>query len=474
MSNALWTAAEAAAATGGQTSGDWSVTGVSIDTRTLEPGDLFVALVGDNSDGHAYLEMAFEKGAAAALVAAGSIEKEDRRYLIVEDTLDGLVALGKAARARTAGRIMAVTGSVGKTSTKEALRAIFEKQGRTHASVASYNNHWGVPLTLARMPRDTEWAIFEIGMNHAGEITPLSKMVQPHAAMVTNVEAAHIAHFNSIEEIADAKGEIFVGLIDGGTAVINFDNPHYARLRTHAEKGGAGKIVGFGTKDGADTHLEKQALHATCSCISASICGQPMTYKLGTPGAHVVMNSLGILSLVQAVGGDLAMAGLALADIKAGKGRGARHLVDDGVRKFLLIDESYNANPTSMKAAFAALAGSKVEGTGVRVAVLGDMLELGEDSEALHAGLHEALEAEAIDRVYTCGPHMKSLSKALPPHMRGAHRETSAKLLDAVAENIHDGDAVMVKGSLGSKMGLIVDGLLALDGGQSDIQQVGN
>ncbi|MDF1626927.1 MAG: UDP-N-acetylmuramoylalanyl-D-glutamyl-2,6-diaminopimelate--D-alanyl-D-alanine ligase [Parvibaculaceae bacterium] len=462
MSTALWTAKEAALATNGKVGGDWIANGVSIDTRTLQPGDLFVALKGDHSDGHAHVEAALAKGAVAALVSQEVAGVAGEKLLHVDDTLAGLVALGRAARARTQAKVMAVTGSVGKTSTKEALLDIFKMQGRTHASVASYNNHWGVPLTLARMPADTEWAIYEIGMNHPGEILPLVKMVEPHAVMITNVEPVHLAQFDSVEQIADAKAEIFDGLLPGGAAVLNFDNPHFARLKARAVAAGVQRIVSFGVSDGADVHLARSALHPTCSCISAEICGQGMTYKLATPGQHVVMNSLGILGLVQAVGGDLAMAGMALASIQAPKGRGARHVVRAGDRQFLVIDESYNANPASVKAAFATLAQAHVEKGAHRIAVLGDMLELGADEIQMHRDLAGAIEAAEIDRVYACGPLMRALYEVLPANHQGGYAENSEMLLPLLARKLGQGDAVMIKGSFGSRMGLVVEGLLAL------------
>lgn len=463
MSDALWTASDAAIATGGRAVGDWAATGVSIDTRTLELGELFVALTGDNSDGHAHVVHAIANGACAAMVSHPVEGVAEDALLIVEDTLEALNALGAAARARTNAKVAAITGSVGKTSTKDALRTIFEAQGPTHASVASYNNHWGVPLTLARMPAETEWAIFEIGMNHPGEIVPLVKAVQPDVVMVTTVEPAHIAHFKNVEEIADAKAEIFEGLKPGGTAILNFDNPHYERLRARAEVCGVDHIVAFGEGEGADIQLEKVALHASCSCISATVMGQPITYKSGVPGRHIVQNSLGVLGVVSALGGDLALAGMSLATLTAPKGRGARHVVRGDERQFLVVDESYNANPASMQAALATLAKCDVSGSGQRIAVLGDMLELGADEEELHRELLKPIVDAKIDCVFACGPLMASLYDALPFNLKGGYAVQSKDLLPVVVAKVRDGDAVMIKGSLGSRMGLIVDGLLSLE-----------
>jgi len=462
MSNALWTSRDAAQATQGVVKSDWSAVGVSIDTRTLDLGDLFVALVGDHSDGHAHVKDALANGAAAAMVSQACEGVSDEGLLCVGDTLEGLQALGRAARARTDAKIVAVTGSVGKTSTKDALRTILEAQGRAHGSVASYNNHWGVPLTLARMPADTDWGIFEIGMNHSGEITPLSKMVQPDVAIVTTVEPVHLAHFASVEAIADAKAEIFDGLKPGGTAILNADNPHFDRLQSRAMAGGAGRVIAFGKSEKADARLEKIALHPNCSCVSASICGEAITYKLGVPGEHHVMNSLAILSAVYALGADLALAGLALASLSAPKGRGERHLVQAEDRQFLVVDESYNANPASMRAAIATLGAAEVQRSGRRIAVLGDMLELGADEVSLHRGLSGPLRDAKIDSVYACGPLTQSLYDDLPVEARAGYTVDSQALLDQLALEVRDGDVVMIKGSLGSRMGLIVEGLLAL------------
>ena len=471
MTTPLWTKADVISATGGEAiGGEWNASGVSIDSRTLEPGDLFVAIVGENSDGHAYAEGALKKGASAALVsrvddamrAAGPLVK-------VADTLEALNALGRAARKRAQAKVVAVTGSVGKTGTKEALRLILSEQGPTHASAASYNNMWGVPLSLARMPADTRFGIFEVGMNHPGEITPLSKLVEPFAALITTVEAVHMAFFDSVEQIADAKGEIFDGLQKGGVAILNRDNPHYDRLRAKAELSGAGRIISFGEHPEADAHLEKAALKEDCSCVSATICGQPVTYKLSVPGHHIVMNSLAMLAVVHALDADLAMAALAMAHLKAPKGRGERHKVETPLGPFTLIDESYNANPASMRAALEALGQARPEGKGRRIAVIGDMLELGDDSIAMHRGLIEPIKAADVDLVFASGPHMRELFKALPQSLQGAYAETSDELGEALREAVEPGDVVMVKGSLGSRMGPLVDMLRGLgdDEGES-------
>lgn len=470
MTSPLWTRAEVLAATHGTAEGaDWIAKGVSIDSRTLDAGDLFVAIKGERTDGHAYVDAAFKRGAAAAIVSdATDAMRKAGPLVVVPDALEALNALGRAARHRTGAKIVAVTGSVGKTGTKEALRAILSEQGPTHASAASYNNLWGVPLSLARMPAKTRFGIFEIGMSAPGEITPLSKLVEPFVTLITTVEAVHMAFFNSIEEIADAKAEIFDGMQKGGIAVLNRDNPHFARLEKRARAAGASRVVSFGEHPQADAHLEKVALKEDCSCVSATICGEPVTYKLGIPGRHIVINSLAMLACVKALDADLTLAALAFAHLKAPKGRGERHQVAAPGRPFLLIDESYNANPASMRASIEALGQTEPGARARRIAVLGDMLELGAESIALHRELTIPLARADIDLVFACGPHMRELYKALPADRQGMYAETSAGLIAPLIETIHDGDVVMVKGSNGSRMAPVVEALLALSDDDSE------
>lgn len=469
---ALWTRDEVLVATGGEATGaDWKATGVSIDSRTLQKGDLFVAIKGENTDGHAYVLKAFEGGAAAAIVSDDtSAMHEAGPLVVVPDALEALNQLGRAARRRTAAKIVAVTGSVGKTGTKEALRMLLSEQGPTHASALSYNNLWGVPLSLARMPAKTQFGILEIGMNHSGEITPLSKMVEPFVTLITTVEAVHMAHFNSIEEIADAKAEIFDGIQPGGIAILNRDNPHYARLAKRAKAAGAGQIISFGEHPEADAHLEKVALKDDCSCVSASICGTPITYKLGVPGKHIVMNSLAMLACIKALDADLAMAALALAHLEAPKGRGERIRVDAPGRPFTLIDESYNANPASMRVSIETLGRVEPGVRARRIAVLGDMLELGDSSIELHRELAVPLSRAEIDLVYACGPHMRALFDALPADRQGFYAETSDGLIEPLSDAIQSGDVVMVKGSNGTRMKPIVEALQAL--GEDDTASI--
>jgi len=459
----LWTVEAMAAAMGAASAGPLplSIPGISIDTRTVAPGEAFFAIKGDNRDGHDFVEGALAAGAGLAVVAA---ERRDRfpshaPLLVVPDVLDGLRDLARASRARAQAKIIAVTGSVGKTSTKEALRLTLARDGETHASVASYNNHWGVPLSLARCPASARYAVLEMGMNHAGEIAPLTRLVRPHVAIITTVEPVHLEFFGSLEAIADAKAEIFLGLEPGGAAVVNRDNPQFARLEQSAKQAGVGRIVSFGEHAGADARLVNCSLRSDGSTVQARMLGTDVTYKLGAPGRHLVLNSLAVLAAVALVGGDLALAALALAELQPASGRGSRVSLDVPGGAVLLIDESYNANPASMRAALDLLGHAEVGARGRRIAVLGDMLELGPSGAELHGALAEAVVANGVDLVFCCGPLMRALWEALPSAYQGGYAETSAALESQVLAAIQPGDTVMVKGSLGSRMAPIVKAL---------------
>jgi UDP-N-acetylmuramoyl-tripeptide--D-alanyl-D-alanine ligase len=461
MSPPLWTPEAMQAATGGRWVGSpGPATGVSIDTRTLKPGDLFVALHVAR-DGHDFVAAAHAAGAAAALVAedrAGSLEGQGP-LLVVRDTLEGMTALGLAARDRTQARTIGVTGSVGKTGTKEALKTVLTPQGATHASVASYNNHWGVPLTLARMPAETRFGVFEMGMNHAGEIAPLSAMVRPHAALITTVAPVHLENLGSIEAIADEKAAIYSGLRDGGVAIVTRDNDQYERMRRHAETSPAGRIVTFGETAGSDVRLVEVALDAAGSDVVAEVFGRRVRYRIGSPGRHIALNSLGVLAGVEALGGDVDAAAAAMADVRppAGRGEAIRLAIAGG--SVSLYDESYNANPASMRAALDILGRTGPGPGGRRIAVLGDMLELGEEGPAMHAGLAEVVAANGVDLVFTAGPLMQYLWRALPAARRGAHSPQAAGLEDAVIAALRPGDVLTVKGSNGSRTHAIVAAL---------------
>ena len=461
--SALWTiddmAAAMKAARSGTLPGD--IGGISIDSRTLGKGDAFFAIHGENRDGHDFVEAALKAGAGVAIVARDSLSRfsPDAPLLAVDDALEGLRALARAARARSRAKIIAVTGSVGKTGTKEALRLALGADGETHASAASYNNHWGVPLSLARMPAGVKYAVFEIGMNHAGEITPLTQLVRPHVAIITTIQPVHLEYFGTLEKIADAKAEIFTGIEAGGAAELNRDNGQYARLAAAAKAAGIARIVSFGQDAKADARLLRHSLQAESSTVEARIFGADVTYKLGAPGLHLVFNSLAVLAAAALAGADLALAALALNDLKPAPGRGAR--VDLAVPggSALLIDESYNANPASMAAAIALLGQAPLGPNGRRIAVLGDMLELGGEGPALHRHLVKPLEAAKVDLVFCSGPQMRALWEALPSNHRGGYADSAAALEPSVLAAIRNGDAVMVKGSLGSKMAPIVKAL---------------
>jgi len=459
----LWTLGDMAAAMRADESGvlPKTVPGISIDSRTLSKGDAFFAIQGENRDGHDFVEAALKGGAGLAVVTRANRARfaAAAPLLAIDDVLGALRDLARAARARSRAKIIAVTGSAGKTSTKDALRLALSADGETHASAASYNNHWGVPLSLARLPENAKYAVFEIGMNHAGEITPLTQMARPHVAIVTTVEPVHLEYFGTLEKIADAKAEIFLGVEQNGAAVLNRDNAQYQRLAKAAKMAGVARVVPFGEHEEAEARLLRYALHAECSTVEARILGQDVTYKLGAPGLHQVLNSLAVLAAAALAGADLAVAALALNNLKAAPGRGTRVQLAVPGGTALLIDESYNANPASMRAAIALLGQAPVGARGRRVAVLGDMLELGGEAAALHRGLAEPLAAAKIDLVYCSGPHMRALWEALPSGARGGYAETAAALEPSVVDAVSAGDALMVKGSLGSKMGPIVKAL---------------
>ena len=451
----LWTAAEIAAACRGEVMGDFAATGVTFDSREVEAGDLFIALTGAATDGHLFVADALARG-AAGIVAARPVEGPAVR---VADTMAALEDLGRAARARSAAKAIGVTGSVGKTSTKEALFAALDRYrpGRVHRSVKSYNNHTGVPLSLARMPADTLFGIFEMGMNHAGELAALTALVRPDVALVTAIASAHREYFDSEEAIADAKAEIFTGLGEGGTAIIPFDSPHRDRLRAAAQAH-AGRIVTFGSGEGADVRL----LYAVPSAqggtmVTASLPGGQLSFTISQPGGHWVSNALAVIAAVDAVGGDLAAAGLALADLGGLKGRGERLRIAVTGGEALLIDESYNANPASMAATLRVLGDTEVAGR--RIAVLGVMRELGEESARFHAELAGPIEAAKVDYAILVGDEMEALAKALGPRVKLSHVPDTAAAVGLVREAVGPGDAVLVKGSNSIGLAALVETL---------------
>ena len=440
--NALWTSEEIAAATGGTASAPFEVTGVTFDSREVGPGDLFVAMPGTVHDGHRFVDSAFAAGAAGAIVA----HRVSGPHVVVEDVFAALQALGKASRERSKATMFGVTGSVGKTSTKEALYAALDRNrpGKVHRSVKSYNNHTGVPLSLARMPRDAEFAVLEMGMNNAGEIRALTAQVRPHVAIITAIAPAHIENLGSEEAIADAKAEIFEGLEPDGIAILPNDTPHRDRL-VKAARRHADRIITFGTGD-ADVH----AVHAVSaegggSLISAGLLERELTFTISQRGEHWVSNALAVLAAVEVVGQDVAVAGLALADLGGLKGRGERHTLELDGGEVLLIDESYNANPASMAATLKSLGDEK--DVSRRIAVLGPMRELGEHSDALHAGLAPAVRDAQVERLILIGEEMAPLARALDGAIEITRVDSVEEATDALMQLVRPGDAVLVKAS---------------------------
>jgi UDP-N-acetylmuramoyl-tripeptide--D-alanyl-D-alanine ligase len=446
----LWNAEDLLNATGGTMAEKFAASGVSIDTRTLAPGELFVALLGETGDGHDHVADALAKGAAGALVHRDI--PGATRLLRVDDTLAALIRLGAFARTRFLGRLAAVTGSVGKTTTKEMLRTILAAQGATHAAVASYNNHWGVPLTLARLPSDAAFCVVEIGMNHAGEIEPLARLARPHVAVITAIATTHIGHLGSIEAIAAEKATILRALEPGGAAILPADSPQFPILAAAA---GTARIILVGAGADAEARLLAAAPDAEGTSLTARIDGHDIALRLAAPGLHMAMNAVTALAAAAALGADPVAGAVALEGFGAIAGRGARRQIALRAGTALLLDESYNASPASVRAALAVL---RLQPARRRIAVLGDMLELGDYDIAEHTGLAEAT-ADAADLVFACGPLMRHLYDAIPAHKRGAHAPDSATLAPIVAAALVAGDTVLIKGSLGSRMKLVISAL---------------
>ena len=467
MTAPLWIARTVAEATAGKCSGTWSATGISIDSRSVARGDLFIALKGPKFDGHRFVADALAKGAAGAIVHESLPDFGDYqdRLVVVKDTFLALEALARAARARSNARIVAVTGSVGKTGTKEALKLCLATQGLTHATEGNLNNQWGVPLSLARMPAEARFGVFELGMNHPGEIAPLSRLVRPHAAVITTVEAAHLEFFKSVAEIADEKASIMAGLEPDGTAVLPADNPYYGRLAAAAKSYGCKRIIAFGTSGEAKARLVAWSLTPDGTQVAAEFDGERITYDMIVSGRHWALNSVAALAAVDAIGADIHLGAAGLAKLDAPPGRGARQRVAVPGGSVLVIDESYNASPAAVRVLADTLAQmhQPVGGSGGRlIIVLGDMLELGSGAAALHAGLAPSLQAAEIDLVFTAGPLMKHLHDALPPAMRGTHAADAAALAPVVVHQTRAGDVVAVKGSHSSHMEMVVAALLAM------------
>ena len=439
------------------------ITGISIDSRSLKPGDAFFAIKGDNMDGHNFTTAAAAAGASVLVVNEARLPSLGRLtvpLMVVDDVLVAMEKLGRAARARSKAKIIAVTGSAGKTTTKDALAHVLGACGKVHASAASFNNHWGVPLTLARMHQDAEYGVFEIGMNHAGEITPLVDMVQPHIAMVTLVAAAHMGHFKSLDDIARAKAEIFSGLVKGGVALINRDDKRFKLLSQLAAGMGVKKIAGYGSNRLSDVVLKSAEYGPESSQVEVKVFGKEYAFHIGVPGKHVVQNALGVLGASALAGADLEVVMEAFAGLDASNGRGQRHQLAVGAGSFTLIDESYNANPASMEVGIEMLANSQTNGKGRKIAVLGDMLEMGKFSSKLHAELVEPLERHGISEVYMAGPEMAHLKTALPSEIKGHYFDDCDALMARFLKVPSVGDVVMIKSSKGIGFSKIVEALL--------------
>ncbi|WP_322414894.1 UDP-N-acetylmuramoylalanyl-D-glutamyl-2,6-diaminopimelate--D-alanyl-D-alanine ligase [Mesorhizobium huakuii] len=461
----LWTSEALVAAMDGRPLGPMpeGISGISIDSRSLQPGDAFFAIKGEAMDGHDFATAAIKAGAGVLVVAEGKLPSLGRLtapIIVVEDVLVALEKLGVAARARSRAKIIAVTGSAGKTTTKEALRHVLSAVGKVHASAQSFNNHWGVPLTLARMPDDCDYAVFEIGMNHPDEIRPLVKMVRPHVAIVTIIAAAHLGFFRNLDEIAKAKAEIFEGLEPEGAAVLNRDDARFKLLDKMAHAAGVEHVYGFGENARSTFKLTKCELHADHSDIAVRIGGRDMIARIGAPGRHMVQNVLAVLGAAQLVGADLDKVAIALADLSAERGRGKRHVLRHPQGPITLIDESYNANPASMAAAMALLNATPVAGEGRRIAVLGDMLELGEHSAKLHAALADLIVGTGTQTVFLGGPEMRALAQALPEDIKTEYRAGVEELKPVLLAALKPGDVVMIKSSKGIGFAKLVDALL--------------
>jgi UDP-N-acetylmuramoyl-tripeptide--D-alanyl-D-alanine ligase len=466
--SALWTSDEVARAVSSVAmSGTFEASGVTFDSRAVGKGDLFFAMTGETTDGHGFVADALARGAAAAIVSR-DVPEAKGNLVKVADTMKALVALGHAGRMRSAARVASVSGSAGKTSTKDALRAMLSAQAPTSASTASFNNHVGVPISLARLPREARYGVFEIGMNHPGEIEPLARQVEAHVGVITNVGSAHIGHMGSEEAIADEKGCLFAGMRPGAVAVLNRDNRHFERLVGKARSFGVSRIVAFGKHEAAEARLVACDLHDDGSDVVANLHGRRIEYRLGAAGEHQVLNSLAALAVVEALGADVVKAAATLAQVRATPGRGARRRLKFGAGTIELLDESYNANPASMTAMLAVLARIEPAPGGRRILAMGDMRELGEGADAFHAGLADAVAASGAAQVFLCGPHMQALWPHLATAQKGAHRPDSAALAGEVVGVLRAGDVVAVKGSLGSKMKNVVDAILAASGGEAE------
>lgn len=467
MYDYLWTFPEILKAVDGYGPVTGGVYGIAIDSRETYPGFLFIALPGTETDGHDHVKAALAMGAAAALVSKPprGVSRDDPRLIWTEDTYKGLLKLAAAARKRSSAKIIAVTGTAGKTGTKDVLADALGLKGPAHASVKSFNNHVGVPLSLARMPRESDFGVFEVGMNQPGDIAPLSKILKPDVALVTTVGGGHAGAFENEAAIAAEKGEIFAGTGANSFAVLGFDNPHFETLKAKAKAGGIKTVLTFSeSSEGADAVILKEVLHERCSCLTAKVGDTVMTYKIGMPGRHWVMNSLGVLLATHAAGGDLGLAGLALANMKPQAGRGAIYMIEGPRGTFEVVDESYNANPLSMNAALEVFKGLKPSASGGRkIAVLSDMEELGKNSKAEHETLAPILKEAGVDLLYLKGAGMAALGAKISKDTKVFHLDGNAGIFKKLEQDLIKGDIVLVKGSRSGRLDEVVDQLLALN-----------
>jgi UDP-N-acetylmuramoyl-tripeptide--D-alanyl-D-alanine ligase len=454
----VWTDREAAEATQGESVDRWEASGIHIDSREINKGDLFIALKGEQNDGHNYVAAAFKNGAVAAVVERRPSGLDDSLpLLVVKDTSQALLDLAKYNRKRSDAKIIGVTGSVGKTSTKEALRVAFQGIGNTYASYSNFNNHLGVPISLARMPISTEYGIFEMGMSSAGEIIPLTKQVKPHLAIITTIAPVHLEYFESIQGIADAKAEIFFGVQENGYAILNKDNEFFDYLAKKAKAFGL-KVMSFGEDKSADSRLIEYQETKSGSEVVASIFGKIISYKLGSFGKHLAKNTLAVLASVELLGGNLMQAAESLQDFRGQKGRGERHNINFNGKEILLIDDSYNAGPASVKASLKTF--GAIEGNGRKIAILGDMRELGPESIQYHKALAQDIEQNKIDKVITMGELMQNLFEELSSEKRLASYQNVEELIENIDKHLVDNDKILVKGSLGTKIYKLVDYLM--------------
>ncbi len=463
-----WTAHEIAQAVGAKTTGEWFATGVSKDSRELNPGDLFIALKGPKVEGTDYVASALEAGAAGAIVDRIPTDYEkDSRLILVKDTFQALNDLAKAARARSKAKIIAITGSFGKTGTKDATSLLLSHFGSVQASERSFNNHWGVPFTVSNISPKLDFGVIEIGMNHAGEIAPLSRIARPDVALITTIREMHIEHMGSLENIAAEKSEIFAGMAEGGTAVLNRDDLMFPKVHA-AAKAKKLKVITFGTHKEADCRLVKCTIDEGWLWAEAMVDKTLFTYRIPVIGEHWALNSLGVLGVIKALGLDVIEASKVFLKLVLPEGRGVQHQVNFKQGKITIIDESYNAGPDSMKAALKVLGTLVPAGTGKRIAILGDMRELGPKAQEIHEGLKTDLLANKVDLVFTCGEKMEHLHRSLPEKMRGAHALEVADLIPSVVRCVQPGDIIMIKGSKGQyahrgRMYAFVEALLNLD-----------